>query len=300
VTRISVAFFCWLALAGTPRTARADSDPEALAAESYERATELVKQGNNHDAAYLFAKADTLVPSAVALEEALTAALAADDAALSMALAKRAESRVGTPRLAELRQRATTRFARVTGRIVVPCTDNQCAATIDGEDAGPPADGWVAVGRHRVSFVESGKTKIREVDVAPGAEVRVAPDAAPTRKTPPAPRPAPPPRQSGLSPTWFWVGVAATGVLAGVAAASGLDAKSKNDRFLDTGRNDRSLREQGMAAETRTNVLIGAAAVAGVGSAVLGLFAVNWGDREVGAGAVGSQRSFVVRASSRF
>ncbi len=87
---------------------------------------------------------------------------------------------------------------------------------------------------------------------------------------------------SGLSPVFFFVGLAATAGLGGVTVWSGID--TQNDPGPDAVREacvglgtDCPAYQDGQAKELRTNVLIGATAGAAVLTTAVGLFLTDWG-----------------------
>lgn len=87
---------------------------------------------------------------------------------------------------------------------------------------------------------------------------------------------------SGLSPVFFFVGLAATAGLGGVTVWSGID--TQNNPGPDAVREacvglgtDCPAYQDGQAKELRTNVLIGATAGAAVLTTAVGLFLTDWG-----------------------
>ena len=62
--------------------------------------------------------------------------------------------------------------------------------------------------------------------------------------------------------------------MGGVTLWSGLDTNRARDEF-ETDPSQSAL-DDGQAKQSRTNLLLGATAVAGVGTAVIGLFFTNW------------------------
>ncbi|HEY4159922.1 MAG TPA: hypothetical protein VGM29_17545, partial [Polyangiaceae bacterium] len=89
--------------------------------------------------------------------------------------------------------------------------------------------------------------------------------------------------RSGWSPTVFWSGVGLTAVLAGVTTWSGLDTQNnpgadKVRASCGVGADDcKTLYNQGVRAQQRTNVLIGATAAVGVATVLVGALATDWG-----------------------
>jgi hypothetical protein len=78
----------------------------------------------------------------------------------------------------------------------------------------------------------------------------------------------------GVAPTWFWVGVGATGLFTALTVASGVDTLDRHAEFVADKSEEKA--EAGESAETRTYVLLGVTCALGVGTAALGAFAVRW------------------------
>lgn len=153
--------------------------------------------------------------------------------------------------------------------------------TVDGESA-QLGEMLVAPGDHVVAGIAHGTPVEKRVSVEAGAILRVLIEPPPP---PPKPEPVLSNRTTeddgvkaseGMPPTVFYVGLGVTGVLAGATVWSGLDTNSKRDDFdanpTAAGYDD------GVAAQRRTNILLGLTAAAGVTTAALGLFAVSWED----------------------
>jgi hypothetical protein len=247
----------------------ADVSPEnkQKARDAYERGAEASARGDHAAAARELALADEIAPNPVALEAALEASIDADDAARGMELAARAEARGEPGRVAELARKARARFSGRVGRVKILCAG--CTATLDGEPIPTEKERFVLVGRH-VAAVERGEAgrEGRTIEVGPGALTLV--DGWTTKEKPAA---------SSISPAWFAAGAVLTAVAAGVTVGSAVDTKRRHDSFVAanctlpaappacTG-----LADDGLAAQTRTNVSIGVSAALGVGTAVLGVF----------------------------
>ncbi len=117
-------------------------------------------------------------------------------------------------------------------------------------------------------------TREREVTVV--LPDKKAPDVGPT------PAPA-----SGLEPAWFYGGVGLTAVLSGLTVWSALDTRASFNDYKAAlpALSQDEINQQvdaGHGKETRTNVLLGATVLAAAGTAAVGLFAVRWGDKQVG------------------
>lgn len=266
------------------------------AAEAYDRAVEAQERGELERAAREFARADELVPSDVALEAALAAALRAGDARLAMELADRA-GRTSEARVTALASDARRTMGPRVGRLRVACP-LPCEVSIDGEAASPSGTVWLLPGEHRVELSRGGgEAEIRVVQIEGGAQVDVAPTPSAEPTSEPASRVEPQPETPrelpggaeasarGISPWWLAGGAgvaAALGVGAGLAWA---DAQGRHDEFIAQGcvqvgsPSCSGIAEDGSAALTRTNVLLGATAVAVVATAVVAVVFVDWKPR---------------------
>ncbi|RYE89234.1 MAG: hypothetical protein EOO75_12170 [Myxococcales bacterium] len=68
-----------------------------------------------------------------------------------------------------------------------------------------------------------------------------------------------------------------TVLLGGITLWSGLDTLKAKKDFDDKPSPTQADKDDGVAKQTRTNILIGATAVAGVATIGIALFATNWG-----------------------
>jgi hypothetical protein len=246
----------------------ADEDRDRARA-AYDRGAAAHDRGDHAAAARAFAEADALAPNPVTLRVALDAAVQADDAVLVAELVERAEGRAPDASLDPTLKAARQRFAGRTGRVRVLCGEEAapCSAALDGEAI--PADKPVRarVGAHEIVVAARGARDARRVVVEPDRETLVdvrglAPSAPPSTSVPQA---------------IFFVGLGLTAILGAATVASAVDTKGQHDSFLQNGcagsvHGDCSiLAENGMGAQTRTNILIGVTAALGAGTAVLGV-----------------------------
>lgn len=176
---------------------------------------------------------------------------------------------------------------------------------------GSPAVARVAPGSHTVRALEGQRVVLeRTVNVRPGERLHLSLDRTrdvvvqagdPKRDRAPAAEA----RATGPSPVWFYAGAGLTAVLGGVTIWSALDTKTAFDDYeselptLSQSEVDDRVAE-GHRLETRTNVLIGATAIAAVGTAALGLFVVDWGGGTQGPATGLSVGPGSVRAFGRF
>jgi len=270
------------------------------AARLFEDAGAAEDRGDHAAAARLYAEADALSPNAVALQAALNAAIAADDAGIGMELAERAASRDGEAALATLASEARDRFRPRAGRMIITCKG--CSARLDKAAVDLDHPRWVSAGFHLVEFDVGGNHTRHLVRVDPGRIVRATPDSVAA----PAPAPAPAPASAsvsdsasvsgpvtgpvtaaapalaaadtadrgGVSQAWFWTGVGLTALSAGMTIASGADTIDKHDQY--TQNPTEAAAKAGMAADARTQVLCVVTAALGLGTTALGVFAVQW------------------------
>ena len=282
------------------------------AREAYDRGTAAHKRGDFVQAAADYALADEIAPSPVALRAAIDEAVRADDAALGMELCARAKRGAVEGDLAKSVAAARTKFQARAGIVRVRCP-SACMATLDGKPLAVDKDSWATLGQHTVVLQvgDDAQQRLIEVKVEAPTEVSPSPRPAPAPATPPpeappatapqpppesAPRPAKEPvpyvapapeptpaARSGVSPVWFLVGAGATLALGAGTAASALDTSSKHDDFVKAGCDVHgsaacdAAAKSGQDAQTRTNVLLVAAAALGVATVILGAAFTRWG-----------------------
>ena len=278
---------------------------------AYDRGVRAHALRDHVTAARAFAEADALAPQPASLEAALESVMRADDALLGAELVDRAEGRAGDAGVAKSLEAARKRFAGRTGKVKVDCRgETRCAASVDGVPADARKTIYVIAGPHAVIVQRGDERFERLVEVKVDATVTVAgPEKAGvggsgiggdsgtgtgTGESQP----------SGISPVWFYVGIGATAVLAGVTVLSGLDAVKKHDGFdsggcanggsgplpvdcEERGRN-------GESAQLRTNLLLGATAVLAATTVAVGIFAVRWKDGTRARLTVGTHRSAAI------
>jgi hypothetical protein len=202
---------------------------------------------------------------------------------------------------AEREQRSASQaLSRVTFRLSDP---NRESVELDGARVSLAAQSELALdpGMHRVRVISGSSVVLdQELELSPGERVElrvgersrridvvVVPDAPPPKPAllppPPAPQPVEPTRAK-LSPAWFYAGAGATVVLTGFTVWSGLDTRSA---FADYERDLPSLTQaqaddrvsRGHSRELRTNLLLTGSLLCGVGSAVLGIWFVDFGSQ---------------------
>lgn len=195
----------------------------------------------------------------------------------------------------ELRS-ATQALARVTFRLSDPTRES---VELDGALVRLAEQGELSLdpGNHHVRVISGSSVVLdQELELSPGERVElrvgersrridvvVVPDAAqpqPAKKTPPPARPRP--ARTKLSPGWVYAGAGATVALTGLTVWSGLDTKGALSDYerdlpkLDQAEADERVRN-GHARELRTNLLLAGSILCGAGTAVLGIWFVDWG-----------------------
>jgi hypothetical protein len=201
---------------------------------------------------------------------ALRAALRGDLALPGMELAERARSR-DDPEVQSLAREARQRFAPRLGRLRVRCSQ-PCQVSVEGRALPEGEPAWLMPGKYSVLVAsgaqEQGLTAV--VRARALTELRAPAQLGEARD-----QPTPAPDDAGVSPVWFWAGVGATAAVGAVAVWSAVDSERRYDRFAET-RSSTELRDEGQAAERRTNILFGATTALAVISATVGLVIVDW------------------------
>jgi len=271
------------AVAGADPTAGPATDAareRARAREAYDRGAAAHQRGDHATEARELARADAILPNAVTLQAALDAAVEADDPVLGITLCDRAQRAPLEGSLAAVVQRARARFGGRVGRVRVDCEGTSaCAVTLDGSAVDAGLAIVVPVGSHVVSVTRAGQVEQRTLEVEPdgtahpvftergGAHAMDLPPLAPT-----AAAPAP-----GPSPAWFVAALGATVIAAGVTVGLALDTSSQHAGFVAAGcpgpahADCSALASDGLAAQLRTNALIGVTAALGAATVVAGV-----------------------------
>jgi hypothetical protein len=293
-----------------PGVALADDAPEPTpaqiraAAEAFDRGREAYKDDEFLEAAEQFERADANAPSTTALELALRSREKAGNADRAATLAALALSR--HPEHDGLQKLATEILKRRRGelfQLAVSCAE-PCELVADSKIVhGARAlerTVYLLPGQHSVvaGFGE-GRTATQSVEAAAGGSGELAfeapaqptaaetPATTTTTTTEPAPVVDTPPKKesSGWSPAVFWTGAAVTAAAGAFTIWSGVD--TLNDPGADyvrdlcaeegeNGPNCQSAYNEGRDKQFRTNIAIGATAVLGVATILIGAFATDW------------------------
>lgn len=286
-----------VAQAAAPSSARAQSvqtaPPSAAdrkrAAAAYDEGVALFKRAEYAAAARAFSQADTLLPSAVAITNAIAAARRARDHLLVALLAERAIARGDA--LTPARE-ALVEAAGSLARLELACEPAPCTIWVDGERVST-ASLYVLPGAHQAKAEGAGGARAEEPlrciagatyrvalhPVAPGAPVPPIAAAGPRVEGPPHQGPGTvsiPPRAAsrGLHKGFFFAAAGVTVVLAGVTTWSGVDAIAAKDALPTEP--EQSQNDAVLARARRTDFLLGGALLAGVGAAVLGVWFTDW------------------------
>jgi hypothetical protein len=273
------------------------------AAEAFDKGREAYKAEDYVEAAEQFEKADNNAPSPAAIELAIRSRDKAgelDRAATlaSLALKRHPEDGNLLKLAGELAKRANATLFELT----TTC-DQPCDLTVNGKIVHGAPD------TQRMLYVQPGALTVRagwadnrsdskQLQAEAGGKGELsfaAPNTAATAsmaKEPTEPEPEPPapaapavdagPTKKGWSPTVFYVGAGLTAVLGGITVWSGLDTlnnpgSDKVKQHCDNHEPDcQSLYDEGRSKQTRTNILIGATAVAGVASIAVAAFFTDW------------------------
>jgi hypothetical protein len=256
-----LASFPALALAVIAPIASAAGPDQEAAERVYAEGENAHAKGDFKKAALDFARADEIAPNAQALESALRETLLADDPVLGMILVERAKPAQGQDALAAAVGDVRKAFVARVGRLAAGCDAAAgCRVLLDGSHAEPGIARWVLAGEHVIEVAQGSSTRRQTVTVVAGRSVKVIRISP----LPPEPEPA---RSARLPETWFWAGVGVTFALAGgIGGFASASTHAYNQR-------DAPALE---VTKTATNVLIGATATAGVVTAALGLFVVEW------------------------
>jgi hypothetical protein len=302
----------WAVLAGltTSGIAAAAGPPDAerlkIAAEEFDAGRRAFKVKDFENAAVHFENADRDAPSPEALQSAMRARKEAGQVARAATLGAWGVARhpndktfndYAKPVLAD----ADKTLHKVSIQCQPDCTvvvDNKVMPFPESASAtvylDPGAHAIVATwsnNRHRnadVAAVAGGNSKL--VFNAASPDKNASPDTPSGSHDPNASgtepqvdRGAEDDKKGGLPPMVFYIGLATTAVLGGVTTWSGIDTlNNPGQENIDTCRASppcdwQKMNDEGLAHQTRTNVLLGVTGVVAVTTGVIALFFTNWG-----------------------
>lgn len=272
------------ALALTAPGPAAAQDSKAEAAQRFKEGEKAFKRHEYAAAAKAFEEAHAIAPHPAALFNAATAHQKAGDLVRAANLCARYLR--DAPEDDSRREKANVLIGELMPKLGRIQVKDRGAKNVELDGKAVDAETtYVDPGDHTVSGEFGDKTVQRKLTVVAGSLVKVALDppkregAALEEEGDDAPAKAPEPdatqkADKGLSPTLFYVGLGVTAVVGGVTLWSGLDTNKARDEY-DADPTPEGL-DEGRAKQSRTNLLLGATAVAGVGTAVVGLFLTNW------------------------
>jgi len=283
------------------------------AAKAFDEGVTAYDKADYATAARAFMRADEAMPSADALQNALSAARKSNDYMLVVEVSQRALSREASePALGVKARQALSEAAQHLAKLELKCEPTPCSIEIDGVDT-PAGTRFVLPGVHTVTSTGEQNAKQEErLTLAAGSTYQItmhpakpgeaakpvevekqktkAPDG-----TSDGPHDA---KKKPLSPAVFYVGVGATVVLAGITTWSGLDAmKAKNDLGSkpSTGEVD-DVRSK----VRRTDFLLAGTVVVGALTTYAGFALVDFGGKDKTATVVISPVSRTLFVEGRF
>jgi hypothetical protein len=204
----------------------------------------------------------------------------------------------------ELRERADKEqksaeqaLSRVTFRLSDPTRERVELDGVEVKLAGQDELG-LDPGSHHVRVISGSSVVLdQELELSPSERVElrvgersrridivVVPDpqrAKAVDKPKPKPAPTPAPAHAKLAPAWFYAGVGATVVVTGLTVWSGIDTNHAYSSYqrdlphLDQATADARVKS-GHGKELRTNLLLAGSLLCGAGSAVLGVWFVDF------------------------
>jgi tetratricopeptide (TPR) repeat protein len=247
----------------------------AAAANAFSRAQKAALSGDYGMAAELFELADELAPTPEALRSALGARRAQGRLATAASHAEELLRRY--PDDAESSKLASDTLGEARdlyGRQQVSCRPEPCLLLVDGAPASaepkPRHVVYLTPGAHSlVAVFGDRRTPAKSVQSAAGSEHSLSFEAPAVAATSPAPAAGggepmrdrePTSAGGGLSPWFFGIGAGVSVVLGAATIWSGLDTLSAHDDY-EKNRTQAGY-ERGRDLELRTNLLLGATAVA--------------------------------------
>lgn len=283
---LSVAF-----LQAAPAAAQPSPADKAAAAAAYDEGAELFERAQYAAAAQAFLRADDRIPSIDALRSALTSVRKSNDYLLVVKVAERIQAREASdPKLAASSRQALLEASRHLSRIDLDCAPKPCSLTLDSAETaagvtyvlpGTHALGATAIGREPVQqqlTLDAGSTyrvvlHLKSPEAAPTAAQGSQASASATHNSPPV-SPAAEASHKPLPRSVFYVGVAATLVLAALTTWSGLDTLAARDDLPD--RPHQSDIDGVKHRILRSDILFGSTLLVGAATTYAGLRLVSW------------------------
>jgi hypothetical protein len=288
-----------------------DADKLKAASDSFESGAKAFKAKQFEQAAAYFEAADDAVPSAKALRLAIRARTEAGQAARAATLAAQALDLYGadseTTKLAqETLDKLSPSLQEVKVSCVSPCLVAAGTTPIHGQQAtrwriflepgktklGATFVGNITAPEQQIFAAPGGTASLRfepPADAKPVPPVPPTPDGPktgdrPSNEVPPTDTPpdeAPKKKHFGAHPALFFVALGATAALGATTIWSGIDTKNNPGpdkvKAACAGKGtDCPAYKEGLAHQTRTNVLIGVTAGTAAVTLIIGAFLTNW------------------------
>jgi hypothetical protein len=273
-----------------------------VAAEAFDKGREAYQAEEYVEAAEQFEKADYNAPSVAAIELAARSRDKAGELDRAATLASLGVKRYPEEQnLLKLAGELAKRARQTLFELTATC-DQPCELAVGGKLVhGAPdtqrslfiAPGAVTIragwsdnrnDSRRVEAVAGGNGEVSFTAPEPeSAEVAEKPaQPAPVTTTDAPPSEAPDKKWAGLPPAVFYTGAGLTAVLVGVTVWSGIDTVNNPgaDRVKAECLDENcQLYKDGVAKQHRTNALVGVTLGVGAATALIGVFATNWGKK---------------------
>lgn len=284
-----------------PSAALAEPTPQQIkaASDEFDKGVKAAQASDFEGAAVHFENADREAPSDATLKAAIRARRDAKQPDRAATLAELALSRhAGKEELTTFARSVILGVERSLSKVEVTCKP-ACELAVDQKivhgEAASKRSLWVSPGKHVVAAGWGAKGASKDLAASAGAVSQLAfappddpkPAAAPVDSpgaapAPPADRPTPVKPSGKLGPGLFIGGAVVTGVLAAASLWSGLDTKNNPGpdkvREVCAGKGDTCPEyRDGLAKQSRTNLLLGLTAGAAVVTGVIGVAFTDWG-----------------------
>jgi hypothetical protein len=299
VTAVAVLSLSLTALAS--QVSAQDARQRQAAAEAYDRGTAAYLEGAYAEAGQWFETAHRMAPAAPALMQAIRAHEHNDNHARAATLALELSRAYREDKAAsDFAAGVLGKHASTLVRVDVTC-DEDCKLDLDGKLQEFLSFFVVPGATHQLTATFETGSKAASLEGVAGDTRSIefeAPPPPPSAALKPA-KDAESGATSGgshppLTPLYTWIGIGLTGALGIATIISGFDAKAGVEGFNNAAAASREcmkmqgvdcsqlqskaeqLLSDGQSKEIRTNVLIGATAVAAVGTGVIALFLTDW------------------------
>jgi hypothetical protein len=301
----------WLVLAGltTSEIAAAAGPPDAerlkIAAEEFDAGRRAFKVKDFENAAVHFENADRDAPMPETLQMAMRARKEAGQVARAATLGAWGMARYPNEKpFNDSAKQLLTEADKTLHKVSIGCQPD-CTVVVDNKVMPFPESASATVylepGAHAVVATwTNNRHRNSDVNAVPGGNSKLVFNAASSDKSsgtdtpsgshdpgtgnaePQADRGADDDKKGGLPPLVFYIGLATTAALGGVTTWSGIHTLNNpgQDRIdaCNPPQCDKTpLVQEGLANQTRTNVLLGVTGVVAVTTGVVALFFTNWG-----------------------